>query len=633
MNIVSIDIETWGLKEGYTLQPWRVKDGEAGIISIALACPATNLCMVCVADTANDGHKFRLKDLCQVKTDTLFVGWNLKFDLSFLIASGFKSYFSQCKFLDGMLLLKRLFQDLPTYALKKTLLKFKDKIPEFVEDYSKDIQFKIGLPKEAYTQEELEALLLYNVRDTVYTYHLIKHLMSLADVATIQQAIRESTASFHFADSWVNGIYLDQVEVERHALTIEQSIATMESFLPKVGLTGDIISSPKQLVDYLQNELKIELTDRTEKGTLSAAQTILKNLCYRYDGYQNKILRLILKYKNLQTELNKFIASARTCGDVAHPEPILNSTYTGRATYSIYHNITTQKTFKNGSVKNVKKEIHTGIPIHQMKRGEMRNVVVAPKGHSIVEIDFCAQEMRLMACVANEKTMIQLFNEEKDLHSYTAAGIAGVSYDEFQGWKKSDPVKYKDARFIGKLTNLSLQYRLSAHSLYKQWHDKYGIVDKTEGDAELAKQAYLKLYSGINLYWQATINFAKANYYVKNLAGRKHMLLDWSYENAWSAEQTAINFPIQSTGAEQKILALYQLKDFIIKEDIKFGWDLHDGLYFYVPDCEMQHDLVKTMIEIVEAIPYEKAWGWKPQVKFPVEAKIGKRWGELKTIS
>lgn len=622
MNITAIDIETWGTKEGYTLQPWQVDSGEAGVMMWASFDGKTE-------DWGLFGFGL-LSKLAQEKK-TVFAGWNLKFDLAFLSALQPDAVLSDVLYLDGMLLLKRLFQDLPTYALKKTLIKFQDKIPGLQVDYSKDIEFKIGKPEDAYTEEERKLMMGYNRKDAVYTWHLIKYLMSLADVKTIQQTIRESTVAAHFAYSWYHGVYLDQVAVETHAEKIEESLRQMEAFLPKIGLSSDIIASPKQLSEYLQDHLKIQLTEYTEKGSLSVAQAILKNLCYRYDGNQNKILRLILKYKNLQTELTKFIESARACGDVAHPEPMLNSTYTGRVTYSIYHNISIKKKFKNGSERAVRKEIHIGIPIHQMKRGEMRNVVVAPEGHSIVELDFSAQEMRLMACLANETTMIGLFNDNKDLHAYTAAGIAGVSYDEFQSWKKTDPKKYKDARFIGKLTNLSLQYRLSARNLYKQWHDKYGI-QTTEHEAELAKQAYLKLYPGVSMYWQNSISFAKANHFIKNAAGRKHMLLDWNPENSWSAEQTAINFPIQSTGAEQKILALYELRKFIQKQDVIFGWDLHDGMYFYVPNCQMQLDIVKSMVEIVEALPYEKAWGWKPQVSFPVEAKIGKKWGQLEAI-
>ena len=55
-------------------------------------------------------------------------------------------------------------------------------------------------------------------------------------------------------------------------------------------------------------------------------------------------------------------------------------------------------------------------------------------------------------------------------------------------------------------------------------------------------------------------------------------------------------------------------------------------MFFYMPDCMMQNDLVLEMADILSNLPYENAWGWTPQVKFPVEAKIGKRWGELKNI-
>ena len=55
-------------------------------------------------------------------------------------------------------------------------------------------------------------------------------------------------------------------------------------------------------------------------------------------------------------------------------------------------------------------------------------------------------------------------------------------------------------------------------------------------------------------------------------------------------------------------------------------------MFFYVPDCMMLYDIVMDMVNILNKLPYEKAWGWTPQVEFLVEAKIGKKWGELKEI-
>jgi DNA polymerase I-like protein with 3'-5' exonuclease and polymerase domains len=187
-------------------------------------------------------------------------------------------------------------------------------------------------------------------------------------------------------------------------------------------------------------------------------------------------------------------------------------------------------------------------------------------------------------------------------------------------------------RQLGKVTNLSLQYRLSAANLYRVWHDKYELLDKIEQDAERARNVYLEIYSGVPRYWREIVHTARNQGFVQNKAGRIYYLNSWDGDDEWKSAQIAINFPIQSTGAEQKILALYYLKPFLLKNGITLAWDLHDGMFFFVPNCMMQTDLIHQMIEIVNNLPYESAWGWKPKVKFPVEAKMGDNWGGLKSL-
>jgi DNA polymerase I-like protein with 3'-5' exonuclease and polymerase domains len=636
MKICTFDIETWGLKPGYTLQPWRVSSNESGLLSCA-----------CYRDGQDCILFNKVEELKEyfnaLDKKTILCGWNLCFDLSFLIALGLGPILKRFKYLDGMLLLKRMGVNYESYGLKNALkilhfkLDFRSLNIQYEPNYEKEVDFKVGMPNDAYSKDELEKIWAYNEQDTLYTHAIIKYLLLKADIKNIKQAIRESTISLLFAASWDSGIYLSKEQLDSCTKELNNKIHKLNRKLSVFQLTPRIIASPQQLQRYLLTTLGITLAEKTVKGAFSVSRNVLNNLYYNSTGVNKTILRLIRGYKKLVTEKSKFITSAKEClidNECIHPQPMMAGTYTGRLTYSMYTNFKEVVMSKKGKAREIARKLKIGIPIHQIKKkADIRNIFIAPKGYSLLELDFSNQEMRLMACLAEEKTMIKLFNENKDLHAFTGAGILGIPYEDFLDMKNHNSEKYKEMRNLGKLTNLALQYRLSANSLYRQWHDVYGLTNKSLDDAVKARETYLKLYKGVADYWNKMPLQAKKQGYAINKSGRRVALLDWKEDIGYKSAQTAINFPIQSLGADQKILALYSLFDFLDINDIKLAWDLHDGLFFYIPKCDMQIDLAIDMINIMNDLPYEKLWGWKPQVKFPVEAKIGDSWGSLQLIN
>lgn len=628
MNLMAFDIETWGMEAGYALQPWREK--QCGILSVA-SCGNDGTHVTGFKPPAVDIENMIRK----WDKSAVLCGWNLKFDLAFLFAKGHKHVLRKFQYLDGMLLLKRMGLDLRSYALKRTLAHFASHI-NYEHNYETDVEFKPGPPKKMYNEEEQAAMLKYNTQDAVYTLDLIKYLVSIAEPAIIAQALRESTAAFLFADSWQAGIHIDVESLAICADEMTKKCEGLELLCEKVGLSKQLIRSPLKLQDYIRDKLQLILTQRTPSGAYSVDSKVLKRLYFANVGYPQQVLRLILRYKEALTERSKFIESTQQCvkdSHIIHPDPILNKTYTGRLAYNMYQRVNDTHTHKNGTkiVRRVQHQI--GVPIHQIKKkGAIRKMFIAPEGHKLVEMDFAAQEVRLIACIANEPTMIGLFNENKDMHAYTAAGIHNLTYEAFQAMQITNPDPYKEMRYIGKLTNLALQYRLGAKGLYRQWHDKYGLVHKTEIDAYSARSTYLRLYHGIPKYWERNIQIAKQQGYVENMSGRKIYLKKWGYEDDYKSSQTAINFPVQSTGADQKILGLHELKPLLVKSNVQLAWDLHDGLYFYVPEGPMFTEIISEMAAILSNLPYEDSWNWSPQVDFPVEVKVGDRWGDLEQV-
>lgn len=92
---------------------------------------------------------------------------------------------------------------------------------------------------------------------------------------------------------------------------------------------------------------------------------------------------------------------------------------------------------------------------------------------------------------------------------------------------------------------------------------------------------------------------------------------------------TAINYRIQGTGADQKYLALMVLKPILVEIGAYFAWDLHDGIYLYVPDDRLESAAVRIRM-VLDNLPYQRAWGFTPPVPMPWDCKLGPSWGALK---
>lgn len=91
---------------------------------------------------------------------------------------------------------------------------------------------------------------------------------------------------------------------------------------------------------------------------------------------------------------------------------------------------------------------------------------------------------------------------------------------------------------------------------------------------------------------------------------------------------TAINYRIQGTGADQKYLALSVISSYIRQIGAYFAWDLHDGIYLYIPKGKTEKAIV-TIRAMLNNLPYKKAWGFVPPVPLPWDAKFGPAWGLL----
>jgi DNA polymerase-1 len=177
--------------------------------------------------------------------------------------------------------------------------------------------------------------------------------------------------------------------------------------------------------------------------------------------------------------------------------------------------------------------------------------------------------------------------------------------------------------------NLSLQYRTSARKFRSVARVQYNIPIEMP-EAQRIHRTYLQTYHRVPTYWGSQIALTKSQGYVETLAGRRVQVVgNWDGEFGWSMGSTSINYRIQGTGADQKYLAIAVVKDYAVRYGIKFAWDLHDGIYWWVPDAHVQR-VAHELKYLLDNLPYHKAWGFQPSIPFPWDCKVGKSWGSLK---
>jgi DNA polymerase-1 len=245
-----------------------------------------------------------------------------------------------------------------------------------------------------------------------------------------------------------------------------------------------------------------------------------------------------------------------------------------------------------------------------------------------MEFDASGQEFRWMAIASEDQTMLELCLPGEDAHGFMGARITNVDYRELQARLLLLDAIAKDARQLGKVANLSLQYRTSARKLRSVARVQYGLPME-QPQADYIRSVYLKTYTGVPKYWDKQIILTRQQGYVETYAGRRVQVVgDWAGRMGWSMASTAINYRIQGTGADQKYLALMCLKNELRQNDCYFAWDLHDGIYIYSPTAK--RDTVRFRFKaILDHLPYKRAWGFEPPIELPFDCKMGGSWGHM----
>ncbi len=436
---VAYDFETSGTLPEYALQPWRVAQGKAWVTSLATVRKIPNKLVIEGGLTGGNIDRVR-RDVSKFLTYAIehnltVVGWNVAFDISWLLAYGFEHEVNQLKFLDGMLLWKHLTvePEYDTVRHKKRSYSLKAAVAEILPQfagYESEVDFHATDP------ESLAKLQKYNEQDTMFTLRLTRHFYNelAKDPQRLKAALIEADCLPMVAKANLEGMLVDVDTTEALGNRLVQVAADMLTRLAPHGVTEKVVRSPKQLSKLMFEDWGLpvfkqnvsaktgNVTDSTDKEVLHELSSVDPRAAeirlYREAlGNKTKFVDAPLKSVN-------YNADGRT-----HPLAMVFGTYTSRMTYAS----------KQGRNKD---ERQIGFALHQMKRGkDFRSIIAAPPGYTLMEFDAAGQEFRWMAIASEDETMstrgrpTRVHGGANQAHGLPRAGSQGKSRRQGRkGW-------------------------------------------------------------------------------------------------------------------------------------------------------------------------------------------------------
>lgn len=625
-DYVAFDFETSGTLPEYALQPWRLKTGDAWITSIAWAYRKDGVMVT--GGTIDPDFLFVAFFLAWcIDEGRTIVGWNVQFDIQWLLVLGLENHVNQCRFVDGMLMWRHLEIE-PEYETTRPSKKSYSLKTAVREHVPQCAGYEDGIDFHSDDPADRAKLHQYNIEDCVFTLFLTRKFYKKLTPRQQQAMWIEAQCLTMVAVANVNGLLIDTTYARALEQKTADTAAQLLGQLTSHGVTEEIVRSPKKLGELIFDTwklpvLKLNTSAKTGKQTRSTDKGVLHELAYM-DGRAAE-LRSYREALNLGT---KFAETPRLaveyCNDKghAHPNARVFGTYTSRLTYS-------SKQGKNKDERTI------GFALHQTPRKsekqplDFRSVVVAPPGYTIVEFDAAGQEFRWMAIAANDLTMLRLCQPGEDAHSFMGAKIIHKDYKKFRVDLKAKLQPIMDARQLGKIANLSLQYRTSAKKLRVVARVDYD-VPMTEPEAYTIHGMYRDTYPRVPEYWDRQIDLTIKRGWVETFAGRRVQVKgDWNGSKSWQMGSTAINYRIQGTGGDQKYLAMMMIRDYLSTIGARFLLDLHDGIYLLVPDRYAKKAAAFIQGEL-DALPYAQCWNFMPPIPLPWDVKCGKTWGTLK---
>ncbi|WP_162341068.1 DNA polymerase I [Cyclobacterium salsum] len=374
------------------------------------------------------------------------------------------------------------------------------------------------------------------------------------------------------------GVKIDTESLREMSGELETESKVIEKKVYELAGEQFNLSSPKQLGEILFVKLQLDpKAKKTKTGQYATGEEVLSKL-----AIEHEIAQAILDFRQLVKLKSTYVDAL----------PSLINPKTGRihTTYNQFVAATGRLSSINPNLQN--------IPIRTERGREIRKAFVPrDKDHLILAADYSQIELRIMAAFSEDESMIGAFKEGRDIHATTAAKIFQVPLDQVTG----------DMRRKAKTANFGIIYGISPFGLSQR-------LKIPRSEAKEIIDAYFKEFPAVKAYMDQSIEKARKNEFVETILGRRRYLRDINSRNATMrgfAERNAINAPIQGSAADMIKVAMIQVYEWMISQNLKSKMILqvHDELVFDAHKDEvtlLENEIPKLMSGAIPlAVPLE----------------------------
>ncbi len=431
----------------------------------------------------------------------------------------------------------------------------------------------------------------YAVEDADITLQLKEHFTKELENGNVTKLFNdiETPLVSVLAAMEIEGINLNTNFLKTLSVDLISDIARLEKSIYQQANEEFNIASPKQLgIVLFENMQLVDRPKKTKTGQYSTAEEVLS-----YLAKDHQIIRDIQEYRQYKKLQSTYVD--------ALPNEVNSKTGRIHTSYAQAVAATGRLSSNNPNLQN--------IPIRTERGREVRKAFIPrDENHVLVAADYSQIELRIIAALSEEETMMNAFKNGEDIHASTAAKVFNVPLDKVT----------REQRSNAKTVNFGIIYGVSAFGLSNQ-------TDLSRKEAKALIDTYYETYPKLRNYMAAQVDFARENGYVETVLNRRRYLKNINSQNAivrGAAERNAVNAPIQGSAADIIKLAMINIYKRFERENFKSKMllQVHDELVFDVPKNELE--IVKPIIK------EEMENAFKMSVPLNVEVGIGDNWLE-----